>query len=817
MTNILKMGKSFGISLFFFSFLVITSYMTSAVSLCNPDLPHGCPSEEIVAARADINYSTIYANDTVYWQGYIPTTLPHNILDNLLWSTAGHTIDTNLDMNSNNIYEIDKTYFSGTDFISSDDNDHIDIHSKSIDLHGNLFTIWNITMNADNKMFLFGTQTDAYFLYNGSDVIFNPKRLGDGEFIVEGNVRADKFCLTNGSCFNLTVMNASFADYVPYVGATKDVDIGNNYLLINRTIQFGETSGIARLFRMNHTGGDGFSFEYWYDFEAPNDDWMVFKKADGNDARPDGGIAFMWSNASNYNKTILKLDGYGNANFTDQNIMTIGNITGDQMYANIYCIINGGCFNLTSMNASLDTYVPYTGASRNVVLGQNNFSVDYNTFFVNHNTNRVGVGTLNPLAAFHVYIDDGLGIPSIWAGDTDMLISDTSTALDEASLSLIGGNGSGSSVIHFGDTQDEDVGEIDYDHENNTFYFTTNAIAKQFVLDDTGNGTFLGWLFSKGLKVNGPANITQNLYVYGNITGNQIYGEMKWDPDGTHTNELRPLLPVANVWYNFSNLSSSLSGFNNGFVLSNGNSLTSQVPGTYKFDGAIEYHLRSQQTLTMSLFVNGVRVVNFTTEKTSPISKNIQPTSVKNITPMSTFNSDLLYADGTGLTFNELNGLVPVIEANFTFTNITDNPLLITFSGHYLGSDSHYIEVQVWNYTSNAWVNVRVADKDIPNSGLIPYTQSWKFPDRDQNFRKDFINSGKVIVRIYHPTNGISSHILFVDQLVLQDRNSLDRQSITGLVKINSGDNAYVMMYADYSNAMPVIDRYNVNLVRIGS
>ena len=184
----------------------------------NPNLPKlEAPTPTVIAFEnntGSVENST-YAEIWITAEGLMDdvSDIEHNWLSNLAWSVAGHIIDTNLDMNSFNIYEIDKTYFSGTDFISSDDNDHIDIHSDNIDLHGNLFTIWNITMNADNRRFNFGTQRDAEFYYNGSDVIFNPKVVGDGEFIVEGTVRADEYCITDDGCFNLSAINESSSIY----------------------------------------------------------------------------------------------------------------------------------------------------------------------------------------------------------------------------------------------------------------------------------------------------------------------------------------------------------------------------------------------------------------------------------------------------------------------------------------------------------------------------------------------------------------------------------------------------------------------------
>ena len=48
------------------------------------------------------------------------------------------------------------------------------------------------------------------------------------------------------------------------------------------------------------------------------------------------------------------------------------------------------------INGSLGDYVPYTGATQNVDLGANNFTVDTNTLFVDSNTDKVGIGTNSP-------------------------------------------------------------------------------------------------------------------------------------------------------------------------------------------------------------------------------------------------------------------------------------------------------------------------------------------------------------------------------------------------------------------------------------
>jgi len=128
-----------------------------------------------ITTLGNVTAGNLIGNFSGSWNGLdSPADIDHNLLNNLGWSVSGHTMDANLDMNSYNIIEIDKAYFSGTDFISSDDSDHIDIHSDSIDLHGNLSTIWNIHLTdsdgtGDHNNIQLGGQRDAWIYYNATD------------------------------------------------------------------------------------------------------------------------------------------------------------------------------------------------------------------------------------------------------------------------------------------------------------------------------------------------------------------------------------------------------------------------------------------------------------------------------------------------------------------------------------------------------------------------------------------------------------------------------------------------------------------------
>lgn len=210
---------------------------------------------------------------------------------------------------------------------------------------------FNSTYNAT-----YDTHVNNATLHN--DSTFNASyatALNNGSYLSTYNVTYDTH-INNATQHNSSSYNAS---YVPYTGATNNIDIGKHNITLNGTISWLEQTGIQNLFHINPLNGDGFRMEYWYDFEAANDDWWVFLKTDGNDARPDGGIAFMMRNASGYNDTVLKIDGYGLANFTDYNITTTGYYDGQPLTG----MLGSGIIWANGTNNFAEVVVQCTGLS----------------------------------------------------------------------------------------------------------------------------------------------------------------------------------------------------------------------------------------------------------------------------------------------------------------------------------------------------------------------------------------------------------------------------------------------------------------------
>jgi len=117
----------------------------------------------------------------------------------------------------------------------------------------------------------------------------------------------------------------------------------------------------------------------------------------GGTSTSDSGDIIFLPNASE----AMRIDLSGNVGIGTSTPQNKLNVLGD---ANVT-----GTLYLNNNNVS-DTYVPYTGALRNVVLGANNFSVNTNTIFVNKENSRVGIGTVSPSSDLEIAKTDGANL-----------------------------------------------------------------------------------------------------------------------------------------------------------------------------------------------------------------------------------------------------------------------------------------------------------------------------------------------------------------------------------------------------------------------
>lgn len=98
------------------------------------------------------------------------------------------------------------------------------------------------------------------------------------------------------------------------------------------------------------------------------------------------------------------------------------------------------------------------------------------------NAGQLGIGTTTPDALLEVALD--ANTPPTMDADTAAVFTQASATGDNVNISLIAG-ATGSARLQFGDTANEDVGTITYDHNSNTMAFTTNA-SEAMRIDSSG-------------------------------------------------------------------------------------------------------------------------------------------------------------------------------------------------------------------------------------------------------------------------------------------------------------------------------------------
>lgn len=118
--------------------------------------------------------------------------------------------------------------------------------------------------------------------------------------------------------------------------------------------------------------------------------------------------------------------------------------------------------------------------------------------------------------------------------------------------------------------------------------------------------------------------------------------------------------------------------------------------------------------------------------------------------------ADVAAYGGTLVDVEEETG-APGFDVEFTFTGISGARGFL-YSVYYVGSSSHVVELQVYNYTTTNWDIVkRIANRTSMEVGSLRVSPI------------GHVSSGEAKLRFYHISNGVGTHNLYIDYIGLEE------------------------------------------------
>jgi hypothetical protein len=124
------------------------------------------------------------------------------------------------------------------------------------------------------------------------------------------------------------------------------------------------------------------------------------------------------------------------------------------------------------------------------------------------------------------------------------------------------------------------------------------------------------------------------------------------------------------------------------------------------------------------------------------------------------------FGDGAFLHVDETTGS-PGFDIRFTWTGVTSFSRVLLYA-IYSGATTHGVAVQLYNATETRWdtfhsmqsslADVSTSDGYIVSNGSFDVPSQWV---------SDYINSGTVVLRLYHTPSGDASHDVYVDYAAL--------------------------------------------------
>ncbi len=162
---------------------------------------------------------------------------------------------------------------------------------------------------------------------------------------------------------------------------------------------------------------------------------------------------------------------------------------------------------------------------------------------------------------------------------------------------------------------------------------------------------------------------------------------------------------------------------------------------------------------------------NITLINGSWINYNVSKVYVIRGTYVSGDLTSLELDDADYYLVNEVTG-VEGFDIRFNFTNIPNNTIALSHRilCEYEGNPAHDVDIEVWNFTRNAWVD----SIHVPEHGFRWLNNSMSLNSIDFN------DGGNVWLRIVHHTSGVNTHYLNVDYFQLRAFSPIYIPAISG-------------------------------------
>ena len=144
--------------------------------------------------------------------------------------------------------------------------------------------------------------------------------------------------------------------------------------------------------------------------------------------------------------------------------------------------------------------------------------------------------------------------------------------------------------------------------------------------------------------------------------------------------------------------------------------------------------------------------------------------------------TDAWYYDTPSLNFSEGGGAAP-LDIYFNFTAVDDFSQLV-IREYYVGSASHHIQIQIWDYDSSSWEDYF---EFVGQNGYTVLT----IPAYDSADHIDPVDNN-VTIRLHQIQNGVSSHRLYTDFIWLIDGGNVGSSTnLDGYAKYLFGYNNF--------------------------